>query len=133
MQGTLRRLEDDTVDKKAEAVALFSRVSGIGPIAAHEFVDSNILRHQELTSGGLLTLDDLRQQSDLTPQQTIGLKYFEELELKIPREEMDIWNVFSFWSSNSDNRLPSRPPLEPLIQIFNAPLLDNSIIRAMTS
>lgn len=36
----MKRLEDDTVDKKAEAVALFTRVSGIGPVAAQEFVDS---------------------------------------------------------------------------------------------
>ena len=40
-----------------------------------------------------MTLDDLRTQSDLTPQQKLGLQYFDELETKIPREEMDIWNV----------------------------------------
>ena len=43
--------------------------------------------------GGLLTLDDLRGSKALTPQQTLGLKYFDDLEIKIPREEMDIWNV----------------------------------------
>ena len=46
---------------------------------------------------GLLTLDDLRNLTDaeLTAGQKLGLKYFDELEMKIPREEMDIWNVLS--------------------------------------
>jgi len=46
-----------------------------------------------LNSGGILTLDDLRNEPTLTPQQKLGLKYFEDLQIKIPREEMDIWNV----------------------------------------
>lgn len=43
--------------------------------------------------GGLLTLDDLRGSEALTPQQRLGLTYFDDLQIKIPREEMDVWNV----------------------------------------
>ena len=43
--------------------------------------------------GGLLTLDDLRGSEVLTPQQRLGLIYFDDLQIKIPREEMDVWNV----------------------------------------
>jgi len=46
--------------------------------------------------GGLLTLDDLRGSEVLTPQQRLGLKYFDDLQIKIPREEMDVWNVHSY-------------------------------------
>jgi hypothetical protein len=48
-----------------------------------------------LIVGGLLTLEDLRGlgESELTPTQKTGLKYFEELEFMIPREEMQIWEV----------------------------------------
>ena len=46
-----------------------------------------------LTLAGLLTLDDLRGSEALIPQQRLGLKYFEDLQIKIPREEMEVWNV----------------------------------------
>ena len=42
---------------------------------------------------GLLTLDDLRGSDALTPRQILGLKYFDDLQINIPREEMDVWNV----------------------------------------
>jgi len=45
--------------------------------------------------GGLLTLDDLREQTELTEHQSLGLKYFDELKTPIPRDEMDVWNVRS--------------------------------------
>jgi hypothetical protein len=50
-----------------------------------------------LTIGGIFTLEDLRTKKagELTPEQVVGLKYFEELQTEIPREEMDVWNVIS--------------------------------------
>lgn len=65
-------------------------------------------------------MDDLRKQPDLTFQQIVGLKYFKELEVKISREEMDIWNVFSLLG-NSDDRLPSKPQPKLSIPISSAP------------
>jgi Fingers domain of DNA polymerase lambda len=45
--------------------------------------------------GGIFTLEDLRalDKSELTPNQRVGLKYFEELDSMIPREEMQVWEV----------------------------------------
>jgi DNA polymerase beta len=97
-------LEDDSEDKKAEAMALFTRVSGVGPIAARKFVDGTPFHFPGLITEGLLTLDDLRKKFELTPHQSIGLKYFEELEKKIPREEMDIWKVLSLFGTFSDEQ-----------------------------
>jgi Fingers domain of DNA polymerase lambda len=48
---------------------------------------------QEFVDRGILTFEQLRANKDLTPQQILGLKYVDELEQKIPRGEMDIWNV----------------------------------------
>jgi len=53
-------------------------VSGIGPVKAKELVDQ-----------GITTLDDLRKHEDkLTHAQKIGLKHFEDFEVKIPRAEV---------------------------------------------
>ena len=38
-------------------------------------------------------MNDLRKEPGLTPQQRVGLKYIEELEMKISLEEMHIWKV----------------------------------------
>ena len=72
-------------------------------------------------------MDDLRKESNLTHEQTIGLKYFEELETKIPREEMNIWKVSSSIWALMMNRLPSKLLPRPSIPISNAVFLDNSM------
>jgi hypothetical protein len=43
--------------------------------------------------GGILTMEELKKDEKITKEQKIGLQYFDELEMKIPREEIDIWNV----------------------------------------
>jgi hypothetical protein len=93
LQGIFGQLEDNTEGKVAEAVALITRVPGFGPIAAHEFADRITLLLSILTVGGLFSLNDLRKEPGLTPQQRLGLKYIEELEMKISLEEMHIWKV----------------------------------------
>jgi len=75
--GKLAKLERELSVDNIEIVNLLSRVSGIGPCNASRFV-------YEL---GVRNLDDLRNVK-LTRHQAIGLKYFEEFELRIPREEM---------------------------------------------
>jgi Fingers domain of DNA polymerase lambda len=54
-----------------------------------------------LILGGCFTIDDLRKlpPDQFTNTQLIGLKHFEDLETKIPSEEMDVWNVFPFYST----------------------------------
>lgn len=55
-----------------------TKVTGIGPAAAKKLVDE-----------GIKSIEDLRKNaSKLNNHQRIGLKYFEELEKRIPRAEM---------------------------------------------
>jgi DNA polymerase/3'-5' exonuclease PolX len=43
-QGTCKRLTDDAADKRDIAINLFSKVDGIGPLAARAFVEGTGLR-----------------------------------------------------------------------------------------
>ncbi|KAJ3074724.1 hypothetical protein HK102_005733, partial [Quaeritorhiza haematococci] len=79
--GKLQRLERDKADETLQAINLISKVSGIGPVAAKKFV-----------SEGIDTIQKLRQnKAKLNHHQQIGLKYFEEIEERIPRSEMVEW------------------------------------------
>jgi hypothetical protein len=48
-----------------------------------------------LAEHGFRTLDELKELDDtqLSAEARIGLKYCEDLQKKIPRDEMDVWNV----------------------------------------
>ncbi|XP_046428498.1 DNA polymerase beta-like isoform X1 [Neodiprion fabricii] len=76
--GKLQKLEKINADGISAPINLMTRVSGIGPSKAKELVDA-----------GIKTLEDLRKNQDkLTHHQKIGLKYFQDFEQKIPREEV---------------------------------------------
>lgn len=76
--GKLRKLENINKDESNVAINLLTRVSGIGPSKAKELVDA-----------GIKNLEDLKKHQDtLTHHQKLGLKYFEDFEKKIPREEI---------------------------------------------
>lgn len=72
--GYLRRL--DHIDPKMEAINLFTDVWGAGPKTAEVWV-----------SKGYRTLEDLEKNANLTSQQKIGLKHFEEFRERMPNEE----------------------------------------------
>ena len=75
--GKLRKLEKIRSDDTSVAINLMTRVAGIGPAKA-----------QELVRGGIMTIEDLRENQDkLNKQQKIGLKHFEDFEKRIPRAE----------------------------------------------
>ncbi|XP_071439901.1 DNA polymerase beta-like [Hetaerina americana] len=77
--GKLQKLEKIHADDNTTIINLFTRVSGIGPAKAKELFDS-----------GLKTLEDLEEKKDiLNHHQKIGLKYFEDFEKKIPRDEIE--------------------------------------------
>ena len=76
--GKIAKLETILSDETYVAVNLLQRVAGIGPATA-----------QGLVSAGITSLEQLRNNLDqLTSAQRIGLKYFEDFELRIPRSEI---------------------------------------------
>ncbi|KOB74653.1 DNA polymerase beta [Operophtera brumata] len=76
--GKLRKLENIHQDEDAQAINTLTRVTGVGPVKAAEFVRN-----------GIKSIEDLRNNIDkLTHHQTIGVRYFEDFEKKIPRKEI---------------------------------------------
>ncbi|KAJ2950005.1 hypothetical protein O0L34_g11340 [Tuta absoluta] len=76
--GKLKKLENIHQDEEAQAINTLTRVTGIGPVKAAELVRS-----------GIKTIDDLRKNANkLTHHQVLGLKYFEDFEKKLPRQEI---------------------------------------------
>jgi DNA ligase (NAD+) len=73
--GTLRFLERE----RANPINLLTKVYGIGPKKASELIKE-----------GIVTIADLRAHPELLNEvQRIGLKYFEAIETRIPRGEID--------------------------------------------
>lgn len=76
--GKLQKLDKIHQDDTSTALALLTRVSGIGPAKAKELVDL-----------GIKSLEDLDKNKDkLNHHQLIGLRYFKDFEEKIPRIEI---------------------------------------------
>ena len=64
---------------KKDPISLLTKVYGIGGKKA-----------QQLVSEGITTIEQLRQRTELlNDKQIIGLKYFEDIEKRIPREEIE--------------------------------------------
>ena len=75
--GKLRKL-DKIRNPESNAINELTRVAGIGPAKARELVDA-----------GFSNVSDLRENPDgLSKAQKIGLKHFEDFELRIPRDEI---------------------------------------------
>ncbi len=76
--GRLEKLERMQQSEKRVVVQQFSGIWGVGPNKA-----------EELYSKGLRTVEELRANTDLlTKNQKIGLRYYEDLLAKIPREKV---------------------------------------------
>lgn len=77
--GKLKKLEKIRHDDTSIAINLLTRVAGVGPAKAKELVDA-----------GINSIQDLKDNQDklLNKAQKIGLKYFEDFEQRIPREEI---------------------------------------------
>jgi DNA ligase (NAD+) len=78
--GTLRILERE----KANPVNILGEIYGVGPKKAKELVDQ-----------GITTIDQLRakQNEVLNDTQKVGLKYYEDILKRIPREEIDQYDA----------------------------------------
>ncbi|KAK2557932.1 DNA polymerase beta [Acropora cervicornis] len=73
-----KKIDEFIKTGKLEKLEKLTRVSGIGPAAARKLVDD-----------GITTVEGLKKVQDkLNHHQKIGLKYVEEFEKPIPREEM---------------------------------------------
>jgi NAD-dependent DNA ligase len=81
--GTLRVIERE----KNNPITILGDIYGIGPKKAKELVDAGIKNIEELKS---------RQDELLNEKQKVGLKYYDDILKKIPREEIEEYNsVFS--------------------------------------
>jgi DNA ligase 1 len=84
--GTLQEI--DLSDLESLAVENLTKIPGIGPANA-----SKLYNEEEIT-----TVDELRElykinKKILTDKQAIGLNNYDDLQKRIPRSEMDEWNV----------------------------------------
>ncbi|KAH3742644.1 DNA polymerase lambda [Pelomyxa schiedti] len=75
--GALRRLEEISNNPQEITVNLFSKIFGAGPESC-----------QKWYTQGFRTYEDLRTKASLSTIQAIGLKYVNEFEERIPRDEV---------------------------------------------
>lgn len=77
--GELQKLKKIRNDDASKAINALTRVSGIGPAKAKELMEE-----------GITTIEELRKHEEkLNHHQNIGLRYLEDFEEKIPREEIE--------------------------------------------
>ncbi|CAH9095366.1 unnamed protein product [Cuscuta europaea] len=74
----LSKLEHFEKDEKVRTITLFGEVWGIGPATALKLYEK-----------GNRTLDDLKNEESLTNAQRLGLKYFHDIKVRIPRHEVE--------------------------------------------
>ena len=77
--GKLKRLEDYNTDGKIKMIEDLTRIHGIGPAKAKELVDKHNIKNIQDLENNLELLND---------KQKIGIKYYKDFELRIPRAEM---------------------------------------------
>ena len=82
--GKLEKAEELKSDPKLKLVTLLTKITGIGPKNALKLIDENNVK----------SLEDLEKRKDdlLNDKQKIGLKYYKDIEQRIPRSEIDKHN-----------------------------------------
>lgn len=86
--GNLSKAVEISEDPKVIAITELTKIPEIGPAKADKLYSQGITTIAQLT--------DAYKQDDslLNGKQAIGLKYYSDLEKRIPRTEMDSWNEF---------------------------------------
>ena len=74
--GSLRKVSEVCDSEKMRVLDLFTRVWGAGPSTAEQWYQK-----------GLRSLKDVEERGNPTRHQKIGLKYFDELDERMEREE----------------------------------------------
>jgi DNA polymerase beta len=78
--GKLKQAEEYDNRPDIKAIEDLMKIHGIGPAKAKSLVEES----------GIMGIDDLKKREDLlNDKQKMGLKYWEEFQLRIPRSEMD--------------------------------------------
>ncbi|KAK6187459.1 hypothetical protein SNE40_005484 [Patella caerulea] len=84
--GSLAKLDKIRASDTNVAITELTKVTGVGPAAAQKFVQE-----------GIMSIEDLRKNVEkLNHHQQIGVKYFEDFEKRIPREEMEKLKEIAF-------------------------------------
>lgn len=79
--GTLKVLERE----KNNPINIFTQIYGVGPKKAKELVEKGVTTIQQLKENQIELLND---------KQIIGLKYYEDIQKRIPRSEIDKYSVY---------------------------------------
>ena len=86
--GVLTKAIEIQEDPKVKSITELTKIPEIGPSKADKLYKDGITTIAELT-------DAVQKDSKLlNSKQQIGLKYYSDLEKRIPRSEMDSWNEF---------------------------------------
>jgi len=86
--GVLTKAIEISDDPKVKSITELTKIPEIGPAKADKLYKDGITTIAELT-------DAFKKDAKLlNSKQQIGLKYYSDLEKRIPRSEMDSWNEF---------------------------------------
>lgn len=117
-EGILKKLNEyyetgkiiELENEKNNPIHLLTRIHGIGPKKAKEFIDKGITSLEQLKDKELLS----KLNVSLTNSMRIGLKYFDDIECRIPRKEIDIYNnIFqNLFKESVKDILPSNSQFE---------------------
>lgn len=80
--GELQKAQDIQESSTFNVREVFMKIYGVGPVKANELVEKH----------GMRSLEELRKNPDLlNEKQLIGLKYYEDINERIPRKEMVLY------------------------------------------
>ena len=86
--GNLSKAIEISEDPKVQAITELTKIPEIGPTKAEKLYSLGISTIAQLTDA------NKQDNSLLNSKQTIGLKYYSDLEKRIPRSEMNTWNEY---------------------------------------
>lgn len=81
--NTLQRLEHALHDPTSKTLSLFLGIYGVGKATADKWI-----------AQGFRTLEDLSQKAELNTNQKIGIEHYDDLNLRIPRDEVTKLGAF---------------------------------------